>query len=83
MDAAGTVSGELDVTVIEPDGLARLLTPLFPRGSTLPASFQGVMEGLGSSTEVDGRPALQARLLVNRGQLRIGLVPFAQIPPMR
>ncbi|AXS38756.1 DUF2125 domain-containing protein [Breoghania sp. L-A4] len=82
LDTAGTLSGELDVTVVEPEGLARLLAPLFPRDSTLPTSFQGVMDGFGSTTTVDGHPALEARILVTKGQMRIGLVPFAQIPPL-
>ncbi len=78
----GTLSGELDVTVVEPNNLARLLTPLYPRDSTIPTAFQGVLNGLGTRLEIDGRPAIKARLRIVEGQVRVGLVPIAQIPPL-
>lgn len=82
LDASGYLSGELDVTVVEPENLARLLTPLYPQGSTMPTAFQGVLIGFGSSMRVEGRPAVKAKLRIAAGQVRIGLVPVAQIPPI-
>lgn len=79
---SGALSGELDVTVIEPDNLQRLLTPLYPRDSTMPAAFQGVLNGLGTRLYIDGHPAIKARLQIVEGQVRVGLVPVAQIPQL-
>lgn len=82
IEPTGALAGELDVTVSDPDRLDVLLAPLYPHGSPMPGAFKGVLASFGTATEVDGRPALRARLKISGGQVRIGLVPVAQIPPL-
>ncbi|MEH0074389.1 DUF2125 domain-containing protein [Pannonibacter sp. Pt2] len=82
LETNGTLSGELPLTAVEPDGIKAVLAPFFPSDSGFPEALQGAVISFGKATQVDGKAAVEAKVQLTNGSARIGILPFAQIDPV-
>lgn len=82
LESNGTFSGELPMTAVEPNGIKDALAPFFPETSGFPEALQGALISFGKATQVDGKAAVEAKVELNNGSARIGILPFAQIDPV-
>lgn len=74
VDQEGVVDAELDITVQEPEVLARLIGDLFP------TARNQIAMGLGGLSTMGEDPVLPLR--ISRGQMRIGFITLGTLPPL-
>ncbi len=79
----GTLSGRLDVTIGNADGLLSALKPLFPPQGDSYALVQNVIQSLkAAETEVNGVRSIALPVTIERGVVRVGFLPLGRVPPL-
>ncbi|WP_421980365.1 DUF2125 domain-containing protein [Roseibium sp.] len=79
----GTVSGKLDLTIGNADGLLDLVQPMFPPQDNSFSLVRSVVQSLkGAETQVDGQPSITLPVAIDQGVIRIGFLTLGRIPPL-
>lgn len=74
IDGQGRIDADLQVSLRQPARIAERLAAIFPeRGDEIRMSFQAL-------SAMGEEPALPLR--IDRGQMRLGLIPLGQLPPV-
>ncbi|MEM8701812.1 MAG: DUF2125 domain-containing protein [Pseudomonadota bacterium] len=79
----GTVSGNVNLTIGNADGLLELIKPLFPPQDNSFSIVSSVVQSLkGAESEVDGIPSITLPVMIDQGLIRIGFLTLGRIPPL-
>lgn len=79
----GTLSGTVNMTIGNADGLLTLLKPLFPPQNNGFSIVQSVVQSLkAGETEIDGIPSIALPVAIDQGVVRLGFLTLGQIPPL-
>lgn len=80
---SGALSGKINVQVARLEAVIKMLTALYPEGSTLPSTIQGAATAFGvPGIDAQGRQQLSLPLTLDEGTIRIGIIPLGTIPPV-
>ncbi|WP_420334741.1 DUF2125 domain-containing protein [Roseibium sp.] len=79
----GTVSGNINLTIGNADGLLELIKPLFPPRDNSFSIVSSVVQSLkGAESDVDGVPSITLPVAIDQGSIRIGFLTLGRIPPL-
>ena len=71
------MDGTLTVRVIDVDAVSRVLVEVMPDAKDLITAFATGQPRVG-----DSKDEIEFELLISNGQIRLGLIPIAAIPPL-
>ncbi|WP_281926825.1 DUF2125 domain-containing protein [Roseibium album] len=79
----GSMSGQLNMTIGNADGLLQTLKPLFPPQDNGFSVAQTVVQSLkATEKEVDGVPSITLPVAIDHGVVRVGFLSLGRIPPL-
>lgn len=79
----GTLSGNLEISLVEADALLAALKPLFPPNDTSYAMIENIVNSLKpAAVEVEGVATITLPVALEQGSVRLGFLPLGKIPPL-
>ncbi|MEP3045381.1 MAG: DUF2125 domain-containing protein [Roseibium sp.] len=83
LDGAGLLSGQVKLSLSNPEQALAIVKPLFPPQNNGFAVAEGLFKSLKPTiTDSDGNPAIELPLAIDQGMMRIGFVTLGWIPPL-
>ncbi len=83
LNAAGTLSGMLTMTMVQPQDFLDAIRPFFPPDSNEFSILQSLMTSLkATGKDHRGDPAVEIPVILDHGLIRIGFVTLGRIPPL-
>lgn len=82
VNSDGTLSGKLNMTIGNADGLLQTLEPLFPPQDNGFSIAKSIVQSLkAAETDVDGVPSITLPVAIDQGIVRVGFLTLGRIPP--
>jgi len=83
LNTSGSLSGNLTLTLVGPEGVLDALRPLFPPNSNQFSVLQSLLTRLQpTGKDRHGNPAIEFPLILDNGLMRIGFLTLGRIPPL-
>jgi len=79
----GRLDGPVRIAVSNPDALRRWARPFGPQAEQAVATLTQAVNGMGLEQDVDGTSMRSIDVMLDQGDLRLGFIRIAKIPPLR
>lgn len=78
----GRLDGNVDVSLVNPEGLAAAIAAVDPRARGLAAPVVAVVSAFGQPGQTDGKPSRTLKITLDASRVMVGFIPVGRLPPI-